>query len=207
MTSNLKEHKELRKILFSTLGILMSLTIITCSTQSFAEDLTLSLLPPTQDSSPNQNVDITLSLSYPNGATASMFQLEVNYDTDVLENPTATRGEVLINADKDISASQPSPGVFRIVASGLNQNIIQAGNAATIGFHVKATAPLGETDLTLSNLAATDPDEQSLDPLGSGASINIIVLTIPTLSECGLIIFMTLIMGMGVVILYRRRVG
>ena len=165
-------------------------------------------MPSTQDVSQNQNVDLTLSLSYPDGATASAFQLDINYDPDVLENPTATRGEVLINADKEVSSSQPSSGVFRIVASGLNQNFIQEGNAATIGFHVKATGPPGQTDLTLPDLdlAATDPDGLPLDPLGNGASMNVLA-AIPTLSEWGIIIFMTIILGIGVLILYRRRVA
>ena len=204
MITNLRRNQKLRKLFFFTIGILWGLTMITCSSPSFAEDLTLRL--SSTSGSPYQTVPLTLSLSYPGAATASAFQLDINYDTDVLENPSAIKGPVLTNAGKDLSTSSPSSGVFRIVASGLNQNIIQAGNAATINFHIKATAPLGETDLTLSNLAASDPDGQPLDPLGSDGSINVSA-GVPTLSEWGLIIFITVIMGIGVMVLRKRRLA
>jgi len=206
MVTNLRRNQKLRKLFFFTIGVLWGLTMITCSSQSFAEDLTLSLLPSTQDASQNQNVNLTLSLSYPDGATASAFQLDINYDTNVLENPTATKGQILIDAGKDLSTSQPSSGVFRIVVAGLNQNIIQAGNAATIGFHVKATTPLGQTDVTLTDLAASDPDGQPLDAIGTGGSIDVSA-GVPTLSEWGLIILMTVMMGIGVVMLRKRRLA
>jgi len=200
----IRRNQKLRKSFFFTIGILWGLIVITCSTQCFAEDLTLSL--SSTSGSPNQNVSVTLSLSYPGGATASAFQLDINYDTNVLENPTATRGQILIDAGKDFSSSQPSSGVFRIIASGFNQNIIQEGNAATIGFHIKATAPPGQTDLTLSNLAATDPDLQRLEVAGNDGSINVSA-GVPTLSEWGIIIFMTAMIGIGVVMLRRRRIA
>jgi hypothetical protein len=110
-------------------------------------------------------------------------------------------------AGKEISSSNPSSGVFRIVAAGENQNIIQAGNAATINFHIKATAPLGETDLTLSNLAASDPDGQPLDAIGNDGAIDVIAAPVPTLSEWGIIILVTVLLAIGVVMLRRRRIA
>ena len=88
--------------------------------------------------------------------------------------------------------------IFSIVVSG-GQEIILAGDAATINFDVKQDAPLGETYLILSNLAATDPNNQSLDVLGNDGSVDV-VIAIPTLSELGIIIFMTVIMVTGVMI-------
>ena len=205
MITNLRGNQKLRKSFFFTIGILWSLTMITCSSPSFAEDLTLSL--SSTSGSPYQTVPLTLSLSYPGAATASAFQLDINYDTDVLENPSAIKEPVLTNAGKDLSTSSPSSGVFRIVASGLNQNIIQAGNAATINFHIKATAPLGQTNLTLSNLAASDPDTQLLDVIGNDGSIDVIAAPVPTLSEWGIIILVTVLLAIGVVMLRRRRIA
>jgi hypothetical protein len=203
-TMTIRRNQKLRKSFFFTIGILWGLIVITCSTQCFAEDLTLSL--SSTSGSPNQNVSVTLSLSYPDGATASGFQLDINYDTDVLENPTAEAGQILINAGKDLSTSSPSAGVFGIVAAGPNKNIIQAGNAATISFHIKATAPPGQTDLTLSNLAASDPDSLPLDAIGNDGSIDVSA-GVPTLSEWGIIILVTVLLAIGVVMLRRRRIA
>jgi hypothetical protein len=199
-----KRNQKPSKLSSCAVSILCLAFLITCTSISFAEDLTLSL--SSTSGSPNQTVPLTLSLSYPGGATASGFQLDINYDTDVLENPTAEAGQILINAGKDLSTSNPSAGVFGIVAAGPNQNIIQAGNAATINFHIKATAPLGQTNLTLSNLAASDPDTQLLDVIGNDGSINVSA-AVPTLSEWGLIIFMTIIMATGVMVLRRCRIA
>ena len=204
MITNLRRNQKLRKLFFFTIGVLWGLTMITYSSQSFAADLTLSL--SNTQGSPNQTVPLTLSLSYPGGATASAFQLDINYDTSVLENPSAVEGEVLINAEKRIDSSQPSSGVFRIIASGHNQNIIQAGSAATVSFHIKPTAPPGQTNLTLSNLLASDPDGLLLDPLESNGSVNV-VAGVPTLSEWGIIIFITIILATGVMVLRKRRLA
>jgi len=197
-------NQKLRKSFFFTIGILWGLVMIACSSPSFAEDLTLSL--SSNSGSPYQTVPLTLSLSYPGAATASAFQLDINYDTSVLENPSAVEGEVLINAEKRIDSSQPSSGVFRIIASGHNQNIIQAGSAATVSFHIKPTAPPGQTNLTLSNLLASDPDGLLLDPLESNGSVNV-VAGVPTLSEWGIIIFITIILATGVMVLRKRRLA
>ena len=93
-----------------------------------------------------------------------------------------------------------------MVVSGINQNIIQSGDAVTVNFDIKLGAQAGQTDLTLSNLAATEPDGQPLDPLGNDGAVTVVV-GVPTLSEWGIIIFMTLMMGIGVVTLYKRRVA
>lgn len=201
---NQRKYQKTKKLSFLTISISCLLFFIAGTSPSFAEDLTLSL--SSDEGSPGQTADLTLSLSYPDGATASGFQLDINYDTDVLENPSATEGQILIDAGKEIASSQPSSGIFRIVVSGINQNIVQAGDAATINFDIKPGAQAGQTDLTLSNLAATEPDGQPLDPIGNDGSVTVVV-GVPTLSEWGLIIFMTLIMGIGVMVLRKRRMA
>ena len=200
----IQRREQRPKTAFFILSGILCLALIGARTSpSFAqEDLTLSL--SSGQGAPTQTVNLTLSLSYPSAATASGFQLDINYATDVLENPSATKGQVLIDAGKDIETNDNS-GEFSIVVSGLNQDIIQAGNAATISFDIKSGASPGVTDLTLSGLHATEPNGDPLVVAGSNGSVEVLDVVIPTLSEWGIIIFTTLIMGIGVVILRKRR--
>ncbi len=202
MIINLKVNQKPKIIFFIITGILC-LFMITSSSLSFAEDLTLSL--SSTSGSLGQTVNLTLNLAYPGTATASAFQLDINYDPDVLENPLATEEQILIDADKQISPSYPSSGVFRMVVAGINQDIILPGDTITVNFDIKLDAEAGQTNLVLSNLAATEPDGQPLDPLGSDGSVTV-TASIPTLSEWGMIIFMTVIMGIGVMVLKKRRI-
>ena len=201
---NLKRDHKPEMMFFFTISILCLLFVIPCSSPSFAEDYLFLSLSSTQGER-NQTVSVNIDLSYSGNPLALGFQLYINYDPEVLENPSATKGQVLIDAEKEIY-SDISSGVFSILVFGITQDIIQPDEEAVyIYFDIKPDAPPGQTDLTLTNLDATDPEAQDLDVLGNDGSVNVIV-AVPTLSEWGLIIFMTLMMGIGVVILYRRRI-
>jgi hypothetical protein len=96
-----------------------------------------------------------------------------------------------------------------MIVSGSPSQIIGAGEAAIISFEIKSDAPLEETDVTLSNLLGTDPDHGPGDPplevAGNDGSIDV-EAAIPTLSEWGVIIFMTIMMGIGVMILRKKMI-
>ena len=203
MIINIKVNHKSKKLSLLVISILCLLFMITCSSQSFAQDLTLSL--SSDQGAPGQTVALILNLSYSQPYTASAFQLDINYDPDVLENPSATEEQILIDADKQISPSYPSSGVFRMVVAGINQDTIQPGDAVTVNFDIKLDAEAGPTDLVLSDLAATEPDGQSLDPLGSDGSVTV-TAAVPTLTEWGIIIFMTIMMGIGIMVLRKKRI-
>ena len=192
------------KFLFSfTISIACLLLSVPCSPPSFAEDLTLSL--SSIEGERNQTVLVNLDLSYSGDPLASGFQLDINYDPEVLENPSATKGQVLNDAEKEIDSDIAS-GVLSIDLFGITQDIIQPDEeAAYIYFDIKPDAPPGQTDLAITNLDATDLEGHDLDVLGNDGSVTVEV-PLPTLSEWGMIIFMTLMMGIGVVVLYRRRI-
>lgn len=160
---NLKRDHKPEMMFFFTISILCLLFIIPCSSPSFAEDLTLSL--SSTQGGRNQTVSVNLGLAYSGDPLASGFQLDINYDPEVLENPSATKGQVLIDAEKEIY-SDISSGVFSIVVFGITQDIIQPDEeAAYIYFDIKPDAPPGQTDLTITNLEATDLEGQDLDVL------------------------------------------
>jgi len=200
-----KRNRKAEKLPF-LISIIYSIFIITCPSPSFAEDLTLSL--SSTQGERGQTVSLTLTLGYSIDPQVCGFQSDINYAHTVLGNPSSTEGQVLINAEKVISTNRLLTGGLRITASGLNKNTIGVGDAATIYFDIKSDAPLGLTDVTLSNLVVTTCEDlpQSLDVLGNNGSVNVIESTaVPTLSEWGLIIFITLVMGIGVLVLRKRK--
>ncbi len=108
MITNLKDLKQ-KSALFFIISLLCLIFVITCSSQSFAEDLTLSL--SSTQGSPSQTVSIDLDLAYSGDPLASSFNLDINYDPDVLENPTANEEQIIIAADKEFITYHPSSGV------------------------------------------------------------------------------------------------
>ena len=103
----------------------------------------------------------------------SGFQLDIQYDINALENLTASKGVSLVSADKDLSTSFPQTGVFRLVAAGVNKNTIPPGKVATISFKIKSDAPLGISQLTLTNLVVTDVNGNSLTTTSNNGSVTV----------------------------------
>ena len=204
MITTQKRDQRPKTLSFVVSGILCLAFIVAWTSPSFAADLTLSLPSEPEQGFPGQTVDLDLTLSYPGSPTASAFQLDIGFDTDVLTSPSATEGTKLIAAGKTIDATQPSSGVFRMIVSGGDQ-IIEAGEAAIISFEIKSDASPGETDLILSNMSASEPGGDPLDDvLGNDGSIEVEAAAIPTLSEWGMIIFSTVILATAVMILRKR---
>ena len=92
-------------------------------------------------------------------------------------------------------------------------HLIQEGSGpiATIGYDVSTSAPEGECrDLNTETVGVLDEFSNMLDVASSSGEFCFTPApesptSIPTLSEWGMIIFMTIIMGIGIVTLFRRR--
>jgi hypothetical protein len=170
-----RDHKS-KVSIFVVKGIVLLVFMIICTSQSFAEDLGLSL--SSDQGLTNQTATVSLGLAYPGVPLASGFNLDIYYDNDALENPTPNPGQILSDAGKEMSTSEPTHpyfGVLRIVVSGFNQEIIQAGEVATIDFDIKVTSPGGLTVLALTNVEATDEEYQALWVLENDGFIDVIV--------------------------------
>ena len=99
--------------------------------------------------------------------------MDILYDATILENPVAVESSSLVSADKSLGTGTPQPGVFRLVAFGLNPNVIPNGEVAVVSFDIKSDASPGTTPLPLTNLASTDPDGNGLDVVGNDGSIDV----------------------------------
>ena len=121
--------------------------------------------------------------------------------------PEHVRREVFTDREQEmerlIRAVLTNP--INILVFGITQDIIQPSQeAAYIYFDIKPDAPPGQTDLTITNLDATDLEGQDLDVLGNDGSVTVEV-PIPTLSEWGMIILITLLLVVAIIVLKKRK--
>ncbi|RLJ08073.1 MAG: hypothetical protein DRP16_02180 [Candidatus Aenigmatarchaeota archaeon] len=81
------------------IGILaLSVSFLLLVNSSSAQSITLTL--GSGQDKPGETVSLSLNLSDSNSAAS--FQLTIEYDASMLENPTAVRGSSLISAEKFI---------------------------------------------------------------------------------------------------------
>jgi len=178
MVRTLKKKQRSKKIVFVISGLIYLVFLGTGIAQSFAEDLSLSLSSGGGET--NGTVSLTLSLGYPGADLASGFNLDIYYDNDALENPSAVPGVILSAAGKTMQTneiSHPYHGILRLVVFDSNYppTILQAGVAATIDFDIRIDAPGGETALELEELDATDAQGESLDVIGNNGLVDVVV--------------------------------
>ncbi len=103
----------------------------------------------------------------------------VNYNPAVLTYTTSTAGSVVTAAGKGVTANMTSPGIVTVVIFGLNQNAIANGVLVSVGFTVNASAAGGaQTDVSLSNIAASKPDASAVGNIVTDSSI----VTVPRVS-------------------------
>ena len=90
---------------------------------------------------PGDTVSVPLSLYNVEGLEVSAVSVDVWYDTDYLENPSATIGAASAAAGKGIVFNLVTPGVFRVGVLSDTSSVIGDGVVANIQFQVKATIP------------------------------------------------------------------
>ncbi len=161
--------KEKLKLIFKTCAWLLFLSFLAMPCLAFAVRLDLGAASGV----PGGDVTIPITLNY-EGAAANISATsnDIGFDTALLENPRAVIGPAGTTAGKNVAVSSPSPGVFRVGVFGLNQNIIQNGEVASVTFTVKAGVAPGA--VTLSNSpGAADPAGAPVTVGGSTGSINV----------------------------------
>jgi hypothetical protein len=117
---------------------------------------------------------VPITLTNVSGINISAVGIDINYDTNVLDNCTCTTGSAGSAAGKSASCSTPSAGICRIAVAGLNNNVIGNGIVAYSNFPVKTTAPPGITPLT-DIPSASDPGGNPVTVCGSNGSINVVM--------------------------------
>ncbi len=140
--------------------ILAIVAIITCFVLNSAmalpaEDVRVEL--SSIEAQRGDKITLSLNISYPVSPGCAAFNLDINYDPLVLENPSGAAVQNIITAGKQVIFKKVSEGVFRIVVFGFTQDIIQEGEALKISFDVKQGAALGESLLQLKNVSMSSP--------------------------------------------------
>jgi uncharacterized protein (TIGR03437 family) len=98
-------------------------------------------------------VEVSLSSG---GQALSGVQCDVSYPDEALSFSVSS-GASVTTAAKMIWTAVPDSGVERILATGLNQNVIADGVLATLAIQMKTGAAPGIYPLTLTNVIASDP--------------------------------------------------
>ncbi len=101
-------------------------------------------------------VTLPIVLTNATGIDLSAIGIDLGYDPNILENPTAAIGPAGTAADKSVVSSIPEPGVFRVGVVGLNNTVIGDGIVAYASFTIKPTATPGSTVLANAP-SASDP--------------------------------------------------
>ena len=90
---------------------------------------------------PGDTVSVPLSLYNVEGLEVSAVSVDIWYDTDYLEDPSATIGAAAAAAGKGLVFNLVTPGVFRVGVLSDASSVIGDGVVANILFQVKATIP------------------------------------------------------------------
>ena len=132
------------------MGLLCGAIIVCDSAGAFAGGLQLGRV------SGEAGQPVTIPVVYRGGRRpASALMVDIKFHSG-LTNPQCAAGAALSNgnADKSVSCAERSPGSFRLILFGMNQDPIPNGEVATITFDVAATARPGLYALKATPTAA-----------------------------------------------------
>jgi len=154
-------------------------------------------------------VQVPVTLTNVSGINLSAISVDVGFDANVLENPSAVVGPAGSAADKGVAINPNySPGVMRVLLFGINQNVINNGIIFYVNFTIKPAAAYGVTVLT-SKPSGSTPDARYVTMSGVNGALNIMSppdpVSVPTMTEWGTIIFMIVAGAMAVCYLRRKR--
>jgi hypothetical protein len=103
------------------------------------------------------DVTIPITLTNVSGVDIAALSVDIEFDNTILENPRAVIGPAGDASGKEVIASLPGTGVFRIaVLSVSNNSPIVSGVVAYATFTIRSDASTGETLLT-SSPSASNP--------------------------------------------------
>jgi hypothetical protein len=101
-------------------------------------------------------VDVPVSLSSSGSAQVSSLQFDLQFDSSRLSVSNVTTGSAAAAAGKSVSWHAQSANVIRVLAAGINQNVIEDGPVAIVSFSVSTGAAGGTSTLGLPSVTASD---------------------------------------------------
>ena len=121
-----------------------------------------------------EKITLPITLSNVTGTDIAAVSVDVGYDTSVFEKAKAAIGPAGDAADKTISTSEPTFGVFRItVFSTSNNNVIGDGVVAYLTLDILSNAPGSSTELT-NTPSASDPSGSDVAVEGADGTVTLL---------------------------------
>ena len=124
----------------------------------------------TTSGNPGDKVTVPVILNYDEGKPPNIIYTrnDIEFDANVLENPTAKIGPSTRAAGKLVVGAEVGTGKFRVIAFGLTKNSVQAeinaGIVAYVTFSIKSDASIAYTTLTNTPRASDKHGTLILDP-------------------------------------------
>ncbi len=122
---------------------------------------------------PSQDFSLPLVLTHSEAEPVAAIQCDVTFDPSRFTLTGASATQLLTDAGKQLQTSELSAGRWRIVAFGFNQNIIPAGQVASILFTTAAGVPAGENLIPLENPILSNTNGQPIPVTTSPATVTI----------------------------------
>jgi len=138
------------------IAAIMCLAALLPAMNASAVTLSVSNVENIQAGAVSVRVAVTLAN---NGAAATVggVQMDVSYDTTVLELITVQSGTAAQTAGKSVSFNIVSTGIVRVLVSGLNQKTIEDGTLASLVFNVAAAAQSGSYPVAMTVAQMVSP--------------------------------------------------
>ena len=111
---------------------------------------------------PGETITIAVDLTSKVNESIAGLNFDLGFDSTRLTISGVSAGQVVTDAGKSLSYSEPAAGIVRILIFGLNQDIIADGVIADVSFDIQPTASAGPITLSLSSAAVTNPGAQAI---------------------------------------------
>jgi hypothetical protein len=120
------------------------------------------------------NINVPVDLTSQDGAQVAGLNFDLSFDASRLEVSAVNIGSSAFSAGKSLSWSQLASNRILVIIFAVNQTVISDGSVAVVSFNVLVSAAPGSSALTLSNVAATDPDAKAVPVNSSNGSFTVL---------------------------------
>lgn len=107
-------------------------------------------------------VPIAITLTPQSGDLVAAIQFDLAFDPRVAGLAEIRPGDAATAAGKSVSTNEVSPGHFRVIIAGLNQNAMGAGEVAVPHFNIAGAPPNGDHPLRLEDLVMANPNGRAV---------------------------------------------
>lgn len=123
---------------------------------------------------------VDLPISFTPGTTGvSALQFDLTLPSS-LTYVSVTTGSAATQAGKSVEANATTSTQVRVLVYGLNQNIINSGQIASVKLSISPSAPSGSLSVVIGGVVASDPNALAVTTTGTGGSVVVSQTATPT---------------------------